>query len=51
MCKLLLTAFLLTALFSASGCHNSHDRNDDTGKGEKQDRIDVTTGKMPDSGR
>jgi hypothetical protein len=47
MKKLLLAAFVLSALLSASGCNNGHDRNDSTGRGERQDRLDTTTGRMP----
>jgi hypothetical protein len=47
MKKLLLAVFVLSALLSAAGCHNGHDRNDSTGRGERQDRIDTTTGRAP----
>ena len=47
MKKLLLVAFVATALLSAWGCNNDKDRNDSTGHGEKQDRIDTTTGHPP----
>src|SRR5207244_13381282 len=47
MKKLLLTAFVLSALLSAWGCHN-HDRNQSTGRGERQDRLDTTSGRMPE---
>ena len=48
MKKLLLTAFVLSALLSAIGCNNGKDRNDSTGRGEHQDRLDTTSGRMPD---
>ena len=47
MKKFLLLAVMSAALLTAWGCKNGHDRNDDTGHGEKQDRLDTTTGKMP----
>ena len=44
--KCFVTALLASVLLvMATGCHDT--RNDDTGKGEKQDRIDTTRGKMP----
>ena len=45
MKKLLLTAFVLSALLSVAGCHNGNDRNDSTGHGERQDRLDTTAGR------
>ena len=49
MKKLLLTVTVFAALLSTSGCKDT--RNDSTGRGEKQDRLDTTTGKAPDRGR
>jgi len=41
--KCFVTALLASVLlFLATGCHDT--RNDDTGKGEKQERIDATRG-------
>jgi hypothetical protein len=40
----LLAAVLLVSSF---GCNNGKDRNDDTGRSEKQDRTDVTRGRPP----
>ena len=47
MKKLLLLTVLASALMTAWGCHNGHDRNDSTGRGERQDRLDTTSGRMP----
>ena len=44
MKKLVLIAVIASALLSALGCHNGHDRNDDTGRGERNDRLNTTTG-------
>ena len=44
--KHVLMALLAVVLLGTTfGC--KHNRNDDTGHGEKQDRIDTTTGRMP----
>ena len=48
MRKLLLAVFVLSTLLAATGCNDNKDRNDSTGKGEKQDRLDATSGKLPD---
>jgi hypothetical protein len=44
--KHVLMALLAVVLLGTTfGCQDK--RNDDTGRGEKQDRIDTTTGRMP----
>jgi hypothetical protein len=48
MKKLLLIAFVASALLSTWGCRDKNDRNDSTGRGEKQDRLDTTTGRVPE---
>ena len=50
MKKLLLTVAVFAALLSTWGC-NKDDRNDSTGRGERQDRLDTTTGRAPDRNR
>jgi hypothetical protein len=45
MKHVLMALLAVVLLGSAFGCHDK--RNDDTGKGEKQERIDATRGKMP----
>jgi hypothetical protein len=48
MKKLLLTAFVLSALLSAWGCNNkNHDSSAD--HSDRQDRLDTTSGKVPGS--
>ena len=44
--KLLTTALVATLLLLGSGaCRDT--RNDETGRGERQDRLDTTQGRMP----
>ena len=45
--KFLVAVFVLSALLSAAGCNDGKDRNDDTGRGERQDQLDTTSGKPP----
>ena len=47
MKRLLLLAVLASALLTAWGCNNDKDRDDSTGSGEKQDRLDTVSGKPP----
>ena len=48
MRKLLLAVFVLSTLLAVIGCNHNKDHNDSTGQGEKQDRLDATSGKMPE---
>jgi hypothetical protein len=47
MKKLLLAVLAAVLLISVTACQDGNDRNDSTGKGEKQDRIDTVRGKTP----
>ena len=47
MKKLLLAALAAVLFTSITACQDGNDRNDSTGKGEKQDRIDTVRGKAP----
>jgi hypothetical protein len=48
--KTALMALLAAVLLASSfGCNDGNDRNDDTGRGEKQDRIDTVRGRPPGS--
>ena len=47
MKKFLLAAVVLSALLGSTGCNGGKDRDDDTGRGERQDRLDTTSGKPP----
>jgi hypothetical protein len=43
----LLTLGLIVAVLALGSVACRHNRNDETGRGERQDRLDTTQGRMP----